>query len=219
MVRMIFAVLTVVVFSANGFAFGIPKLPGTGSKSAPAVNIEDALSMQNDLMKAYTNGVKYNLEANSIMGDALNLKEEAANLKADAQGVDGTNVKDLKARVAKTKNATLKIENAMASNKELSSEAKKKVAKSFIPLAASLVSYKVAADKSVSALENAKSVIENAPMTEKLSAKSKLDPILTIAPSVPGDLADVLSMTNNYVKFAKSNGIEVPKDLSAALGD
>jgi len=220
MARVVVVVLALMMISVNGFAFGLPKAPAMGSASGKsAVSIDDALSMQNDLLKAYANGVKLNCEAQSIMSEALGLDSLAADLKAESDGLSETNVDGLEASVAKSKAATDAISKKMAESKELSAEAKGKVAKSLVPLGLSLLSYKSAAEKGVSALDGAKSVIENAPMTQKLSAKSKLDPILSIAPSLPGDLSNVIAMAGKYVEFAKSNDIEPPKGLNDALGD
>ena len=219
MVRIILTVFTLMVFSANSFAFGIPKLASKGSTNAPAVNIEDVLTAQNALIEDYINGIKSNYVAQSYMCEALGLDDEAANAKSSAQGFSESNVKGIKAKRENSKSIDEKIEKEMATHKELSSEAKALVAKSLIPLSQSIISYKGAAEKSAKTLDNAKSVLSNASMTKKLSIKRKLDPVLSIAPKVPGDLTNLLTLAGNYVKFAKSKDIKIPKDLNAALGD
>ncbi|RLF06673.1 MAG: hypothetical protein DRJ64_04200, partial [Thermoprotei archaeon] len=68
-------------------------------------------------------------------------------------------------------------------------------------------------------LESAQSVVKNASMTEVMSLKDKLSPVLSIAPNVPGDLTSVISTATKYVQFAKSAGVKPPSDLTSALGD
>jgi len=203
---------------SSAFAFGVPGLGGGGGSKSSA-SLDDAVSAQNDLVKAYVQGAKNNMEAQATMADALGLKEQSAVFTATAEGINESNAKDVPAEVAKTEDASKEIADALKNAKELSADSKKKVAMSLLPLAVSLTNYKVAGDKSKTSLEMAKSVIENASMMDKVKAKKQLDPVLAIAPKVPGDLAALASTAKNYIQFAKSNKIEVPKDVTKALGD
>ena len=203
---------------SSAFAFGVPGLGGGGGSKSSA-SLDDAVSAQNDLVKAYVQGAKNNMQAQATMADALGLKEQSAVFTATAEGMNESNAKDIPAEVAKTEDASKKIADELKNAKELSADSKKKVAKSLVPLAVSLANYKVAGDKSKTSLEMAKSVIENASMMDKAKAKKQLDPVLAIAPKVPGDLTALASTAKSYIQFAKSNKIEVPKDVTKELGD
>jgi hypothetical protein len=214
-----YALLIVLLTTGVGFAFGLPSIPGVGDASSASASLEDAVSAQTDLENAYSNGAKFNLQTQGLMAEALGLKDEAAKFLTAADGIQEGNAKSVEATRATTEGLSAVVEQKMAQGEVLSTESKKKVGESLVTMAQSLLSYKIAADKSQSSLEMAKSVIANAPLTQKLSAKNTLNPVLTIAPKVPGDLASVAATAKKYMAFAKSAGIEPPSDLNSALGD
>lgn len=221
MKKLIVASLAMVLTAGPAFSFGLPKIPSVGSEksAASAVSIEDALASQADLVKAYSKGVKFNLQTQGLMAEALGLKTEAAKLIAAAEGIQEGNVEGIEATKAETAAVSETVEKKMSEGSELSGESKKTVAKSLGTMALSLLSYRNAADKTQSSLQMAKSVIENAPMTQKLSAKNQLDSVLKVAPKIPGDLSNVVMTAKKYVDFAKSAGVAPPADLNTALGD
>ena len=126
--------------------------------------------------------------------------------------------KDIPATHAKTEDAQKAMESKMADSKDLSDEAKLKVGESLVCLTKCVVSYKQAADYSQTALDSAQNVVKNSSVTEVFTVKKKLDPVLTIAPKVPGDLTSVVDTSTKYLAFAKSVGVEPPADLESALG-
>lgn len=213
-------VLAIVALSV-GPAFGFTKgLTGGGNKQdAAAVTMDDAVASQSNLMKAYSQGVKYNLATQGTMAEALGLKEEAAKLHTAAESIQEGNAKGIEATKAETASLTEVVDQKMAAGGDLSDGAKKKVGQSLLTMAKSLLAYKTAADMSKSTLDLAQDVIKDAPMTQKISAKKTLDPVLTIAPKVPGELANVTTTAKQYIDFAKSVGVEPPADLNKALGD
>lgn len=208
-----------VLVAGSAFGWGIPKLGGEAKSDAPAASLEDAIKAQKDLVSAYAEGAKLNYQAQGLMAGALGLKEEAAKYETAAKSAGTGNFQDMEAAQANTKDMSKVILEKMTSGESLSSDAKKQLAASLIPMAGSIVSYKNAASKAKGALESAKSVISNAPMTEKASAKKQLDPVLTIAPKVPGDVTEVAATAKKYIEFCKSAGVEPPSDLTKALGD
>ena len=207
------------LISSSAFAFD---LGGAGKKksSSSAVTMDDALKSQGALIESYKNGVKLNYEANSLMASALGNKENAAKYKSMADDLDDANCDFdcLEKKTKITEEANEQINKDMSSAKELSSEAKKKVRKSLIPLSKSVLSYKNAAEQSEACLDAAKSVIESASFTQKMSAKKKLDPVLTIAPRAPKDLVNVGNTLKNYIDFAKSHKVKIPKDATDTMG-
>lgn len=212
--------LSIVFLTAGSvFAFGVPSMPGASAKKSASVSMEDAVSSQADLVQAYSNGVKLNLQTQSIMADALGLKDESAKLLTAAESINEGNAKGIDATVAGTKSQSEAVANKMAEGGELSGESKKLVGKSLVTMGLSLVSYKQAAGKAKDSLDMAQSVIKSASMTQKLSAKDTLSPVLSIAPKVPGDLVNIASVAKKYIDFAKSAGIKPPSDLTKALGD
>ena len=210
-------ILMVLMTVTSSWALGLPKLVGGGDDSGPT--IEDAMGIQNDLVSAYVDGNKYDLEAKSIIADALGLKEQAATLKMASESINEGNVKDIDANRVKTEDAQKAIDKKMTESEALSDESKAKIGESLVCLTKCVVSYKKAADLSQGALESAQAVVKNAPITQMVTIKKKLDPVLTIAPKVPSDLPSVVETTSRYVQFARSAGVEPPSDLEAALGD
>jgi|GEM_PF-2914343 polyhydroxyalkanoate synthesis regulator phasin len=221
MKRGLFALLVLLIAASNSFGFGLPGLPGAKSEAqgGGAATMDDAVAAQNDLIKAYSSGVKFNLITQGLMAEALGMKDKAAKCKTTADAINEGNAEGLQASKAITDEATAEIEKKMAEAGELSAESKKKVGESLVTMAQCLIAYKTAADKSQNSLKLAQSVIESAPVTQKLSAKKQLDPVLSIAPSVPSELANVSTTATKYVQFAKSAGIQAPSDLNKALGE
>lgn len=213
-------VLAVVVLTV-GPAFGFTKglIGGGKNQAASAVTMDDAVASQSDLVKSYSQGVKYNFQTQSTMAAALGLKEEAAKLHTAAESIQEGNVKGIEAAKAETAGLTEAVDKKVAAGGELSDEAKKKVGQSLITMCKSLLAYRTAADMSKSTLELAQTVIKDAPITQKMSAKKTLDPVLTIGPKVPGEMANMASTAKHYIDFAKSVGVEPPADLNKALGD
>lgn len=218
MKRVTIALVMIVLMAGSSFAFGVPSF-GSKSDSAPAVSLEDAMAAQTDLISAYVAGNKADLETKSIIAEALGLKDQAAELMMASESINEGNAKDISATQAKTESAQSAIEEKMSSSKDLSADAKKKVGLSLVSLTKCVLAYKSAADLSTGALDSAQSVVKNAPMTQKLSVKKDLDPLLSIAPKVPGDLTSIVTTATKYVQFAKSAGVEPPSDLTSALGD
>ena len=95
----------------------------------------------------------------------------------------------------------------------------RKVGLSLVSLTKSVLAYKTAADLSTGALDSAQSVVKSASMTDVMSIKEKLSPVLSIAPKVPGDLTSIVTTATKYVQFAKAAGVKPPSDLTSALGD
>jgi len=211
------ALLIVVMTVGTSFAFGLPSL-GANNKDQSGVSIDDAMKSQSDLVAAYVAGNKYDLETKSIIADALGLREEAATLMMASESINDGNVKDIPATRAKTEDAQKAMESKMADSKDLSDEAKLKVGESLVCLTKCVVSYKQASDYSQTALDSAQNVVKNSSVTEVFTVKKKLDPVLTIAPKVPGDLTSVVDTSTKYLAFAKSVGVEPPADLESALG-
>ena len=217
MKKLTISLLIVVMSVGTSFAFGLPSL-GSKSKDQSAVSIDDAMKSQSNLVAAYVAGNKYDLETKSLIAEALGLRDEATTLKMASESINEGNVKDIPATRAKTKDAQKAMESKMADSKDLSDDAKLKIGKSLLCLTKCVVSYKKATDLSQSALDSAKSVVKNSSLTEVVSVKKKLDPVLTIAPKVPADLTSVVETSTKYLAFAKSAGVKPPADLESALG-
>ena len=217
MKRVTIALVMIVLMAGSSFAFGVPSF-GAKKAAAPAISLDAVMAAQTDLVSAYVAGNKLDLQTKSILADALGLKEQSATLLTASESINEGNAKDIPATQAKTEDAQNAINEKMDASKELSADAKGKVGESLLTLGMSVVSYKQAADLSKGALDSAQSVIKSASMTDAMSLKKKLDPVLSIAPKVPGDLTSVLSTATKYIQFAKSAGVAIPKDATAALG-
>lgn len=211
------ALLVLVMTSGNVFAFGIPSF-GVKKAATSSVSLEDAMSSQDDLVSAYVAGNKFDFKTKALLAEALGLRDEAATFQTAADSIGVGNVKDIAATQAQTEGAQEAIELKMAESEGLSSESKAMVCESLVCLAASVTNYKKAAELSSGALESATSVIKGASLTNVVSLKSKLGPVLSVAPKVPGALTSIVATASKYFAFAKSAGISVPSDAGSVLG-
>ena len=208
-------------FTSTVSAFGIPKMGKKKSSSAPAVSIDDALKSQGDLMKTYRSGVASNTKAQGLFSEALGNKDQAAKLKAAADGLTSGNCDYdcLEKTTQVTKEAEKANNEQLSSAKNMSDASKAKFGEGLVQLGTSVLLYKKASGKSADCLSGAKSVIESAPMMKKMSFKSKLQPVMDIAPNLPQNFLDIGKSLKNCIDFAKANKIKVPKKATAALGE
>lgn len=219
MKRIIVALVVVLAMAGQGWAFGVPGLGKKEETKAPSFSLDDALAAQGDLIKAYADGNKFDLMTKSLMADALGLKEDAATLKTAAESIDAGNVEGIEAAQAKTEAAQTAVAQKMEKSDKLSADAQMTVGKSLVTLGSCLLSYKAAASQCDKSIDMAKNVIDNASLMNKMSVKKQLDPVLSVAPKVPGDLESLMGTAKKYVEFAKSAGVEPPSDLKQAIGD
>lgn len=201
-------------------AFGVSNLSSALGGSDEGISVESAVASQDKLVKTYVGATQHNLQAQAIMAQALGLKEKAAELETQANTLGSGNVD--KGEIEKTRELTEAAQEVINENlteaQALSPEAKILVAKSLLPFATCVLGYKDAASLCGDSLELANKVIQNAPLTQKLSATNQLKKVLYLAPKVPGDLTSVLGTAKKYVDFAKSNDVEIPADAADALG-
>jgi hypothetical protein len=118
-----------------------------------------------------------------------------------------------------TEEAQKAIDEAMAENRELSKEAKLKVAESLVPYLTGAGLYGKCIPEAAETLKGAQYLLEEAPMMEKLKIKDTFDIALYLSPKIAGDSKKLAVTGRKYVEFAQSKGIEVPKDATDALGD
>jgi hypothetical protein len=216
-ILIVLSIVLLTAVSASAFTKGLSG--GAKKDGAVSITMDDAVASQSNLVKAYANGVKFNLQTQGIMAEALGLKEDAAQLQTAANSIQDGNSKGIDAARAETQSVSANVEKKMAEGGELSADARIKVGESLITLTQCILSYKDAVSMSKTSLDMAQTVIKDAPMLQKASAKSTLEPVLTIAPKMPGDLVSVTTTAKKYIEFAKSAGIEAPADLNKALGD
>ncbi|MCK5680035.1 hypothetical protein KAI46_04405 [bacterium] len=209
-------------FSSFVLAWDMPKIGKKKSVAGVAgVSIDDALKGQGDLVETYMNGVQSNLKANALLIDALGDKESADKYNAAAEGISSGNCDSdcLDKNIELTEESNAKCDELLGSAEEVSAESKVKFGESLKHLGTAVLYYKQASAKSADSLSKAKSVIESAPITKKLSFRSKLKPVLKIAPRAPKDFFNAGKTLKKCIDFAKINKIEVPKDATEALGE
>lgn len=215
MKRVFMAMLMVMFFSSSVLAFDVPGLGGNKSGGG----FENAMAAQAGFVGAYVAGNKYDFEAKALAAEALGLKEEAATLKIAAESINEGNAKDIPATKTKTEDAQGAIDKKMAESKELTAESKALLGKSLLNMANSVINYKKASELSKGALTSAQSAVKGTSPMNMPSVKKDLDPIFTIGPKMPGDLASVIETASRYSKFARSAGVEPPDNLKSALGE
>jgi hypothetical protein len=192
--------LAVVFLSVVGCA-QLGNLPG-GSKSGGSA----AVSAES-LIEGYVKGSKLVISAQRKLNDALGLKGEIEKLGLKVENL-GSNPTDSDIEDVSTfydvsiKNQTEKYNDKSL---KLAPASKEKFSAGLVNLVQGLIQYKSVASDATKYQPSATS-IGGAAATA-----------VNIAKLIPGDLSNLQNTLAAAIKFAQSNGIDVPKDATSAL--
>ena len=198
-------------------------LGGLSLAEAGSVSADDAIATQDILVQKYMTASGKITESQILMAEAFGLKEEKEKLESLQAAYASGNVADknaIKKQRAVTDSVNKEINKKMEEGAELSAESKKLYAKSLVPYSLGVALFKESvvpeAEKSV---DDAKNVIANGSLVDKLKLTKKLGTIFYLAPKVVPELKSLLSGASKYITYAKKNNITVPKDATDSLGD
>jgi hypothetical protein len=208
--------------SANAFGgFGLPKIGG--KKGGTSVSKDDVINQQSDLVKKY---ITYSLkitDAQILMAQAFDFKEEKEKLEAQKIALESGNViskDEIEKQRELTEDTQKKIDEHMEKCEELSDEGKKYYQKSLIPyFEGVLIAKQDVVPSAKKCIDGANNVIKSASMMEKLKLKKTFDTVLYLGPKVGPDLKNLTSTGSKYITYAKKNKVKIPKKAEEILGD
>jgi len=181
--------------------FKMPSLPGGGNKLSGA---------QDQLVTQYVAADKDVLDANGKMDDALGLKDQAAQARAESAALSsGATLDNLKAADAGSSNNDTVIAAAYKNPPEMDAKAKATFTEGLEFLGKGLLKY-VAMKSSVTSFGSSLTSVSPA-------ALPKLQSGAYIVKVFPGNSKNLFTSLNNAVTFAKAHDITVPPDATQAL--
>ena len=218
-----FAALAALALGSNTFALGLGDLPGGDKdKGAATTSVDDVAGRQESLVKRYVSAATHINDAQLQMSQALGLKQQEASLQ-DAATVLGSGAvldKDAIKKVSATsQEADAAISERLEAGEVLSTESKQMLAQSLVPFGMGLNETKNLANEFKPIMQSATTAIKDAPMTQKLQAKSKLAAGLYVAKNTPGLLSDLIGTSQQLMGYMQSQNVKVPDEASDALGE
>lgn len=167
----------------------------------------DMVAQQDQLVRSYVAAGKDVSTANAHLADALGIKAEVIDATATS---DAVSAKDIEAQDKAISASTAAFSEALKSGATLKdAEAKTKYAKGLLFLATGVKKY-TGMGKDAQGFTSGLSSVSPLQI-------GKLQSGVYIAKSVPTSLTNLTSVLKSAVDFARSNGVEVPKDATSLL--
>ena len=192
-------------------------IPGLGGDDTPQLSAADALDQQAELMEQVTKSLTHLAHSQSLMAEALGLKEEASIASQNAADLEAgglTGSDDMETRLASSDTVTDSIEAKMAEGEQLSDESKKIFASSLPPYglgsAGMVTSSKTAAATASSLTSSADPQI--------LAKMDELKSIVSFGKAAPSIISGFKDTTASIIKFAQANNIDT-SELEADIAD
>jgi hypothetical protein len=192
-------------------------IPGRGGDETAQLSAADALDQQAELMEQVTKSLTNLASSQSLMAEALGLKEEAtiASQNAADLGAGGlTGSDDMEKRLASSDSVTDAIEVKMAEGEQLSDESKKIFASSLSPYGVGSVGMVTSAK---SAATTASSLTSSAD-PQILAKIDELKSIISFGKASPSIISGFKDTTTSIIKFAQANNIDT-SELEADIAD
>jgi hypothetical protein len=188
----------------------IPSFGGFGSKPSGG---SDLSSQQNNLVKSYVAGGKNVLFSQSKLLDALGLKDQAATAKKTAEdlGIGATQQNLQAANMVQSDSSTALSAALKNQSATLDAQAKQTYTQGLVLLAAGLINY-------TGMKQDVAGFSKGIAGPAALQAGTTLQAGAYIVKTMPSSISNTTSTLSSAVSFAKSHGIEVPADATAALG-
>lgn len=176
----------------------------TGSQSSSGTELS---SQQDQLVRSFVAANKDISTSNVHMADALGIKLEVINAEATSDAFSAKQIDENSKAVSAGTASIVEALKAGATLKD--AEAKKKYAQGLFFLATGIKKY-MGMSKDAQGF------------TSSLSSASplqlgKLESGIYVAKNVPSSLTSMTNVLKTAVEFAKSNGVEIPKDATSLL--
>jgi hypothetical protein len=207
--------LTLAIFLAGAPAICFSQLPsfgGLGSK-LPGGNAGGDLSgQQTSLVRSYVAGGKNVLLSQSKLLEALGLKDQAATAQATANSLsEGATTDNLEeANKVQSADSTALTEALKSQNATLDAQSKQTYTQGLALLATGLIKY-------AGMRQDVAGFSKGLAGPAAVQAGTRLRSGAFIIKTLPSSISNTISTLSNAVSFAKSHGIEIPPDATAAL--
>jgi hypothetical protein len=219
--RILLAVLVSLMVAAAGTSsaqFGslMKKKDSGGGIGASQGDVE---AQQSQLVKRFVGAQEDLIDAQSLIADALGLKEEKEKLDTEAKALGTGNVdkSSLQKSVTLTENANKAIQKKIDEGATLSDKGKVLLGKSLVPYAKSVTGTGgMVADAKILA-DGIQGQIKAAGMTGAMKIKKAFDVGLYLAPKIPTFAGGQLSQLKKMIDFARKAGVKIPKDVNDAI--
>ena len=192
-------------------------IPGMGGDETPQLSAADALDQQAELMEQVTKSLTQLAHSQSLMAEALGLKEEASIASQNAADLEAgglTGSDDMEKRLANSDTVRDSIEAKMAEGEQLTDESKQIFASSLRPYglgsAGMITSSKTAAATASSLTSSADPQI--------LAKMDELKSIVSFGKAAPSIISGFKDTTASIIKFAQANNIDT-SELEADIAD
>jgi hypothetical protein len=190
----------------------LPSMGSLGSKLPGANAGGDLSGQQMGLVRSYVAGGKDVLFSQSKLLEALGLKDQAATAQATANSLsDGATTQNLQdADKVQSANSAALSDALKNQNATLDAQSKQTYAQGLSLLAAGLIKY-------TGMRQDVAGFSKGLAGPGAVQAATKLQSGAFIVRTLPSSISNTTSTLNSAVSFAKSHGIEVPPDATAAL--
>jgi len=219
-VTSIAAVLT--VMSPAHAGFGKIKVPGTSKSesSTSSSTAVDATAAQEAVVKQYQEASGLVLNSQAELSEALGLKSQAAELRAEAEsmGSGATLNKDsIEATTALSARANASIQEKIESGEPVSAEGREHYVNGLSLYAQGVVATKDMTEEASAFSSAAKDEIGSASMTEKHKVTARLSAGTYLVKELPGFTSKLANGLGQVVAYAESADIPVPKEATDVL--
>lgn len=210
--RVLIVLMLSMFLVSNVFAFGVPSLGGGSKKSS--VDVDALVNDQSALLKQVTTALLSLSKSQTIMANALGLKEQAAIASQNASALEAgdlTGKDDMEKQISSSQEVNDAIQAKLGESEGMSAESKAEFAKSLAPYGKGAVGI---VTSSKTAAEKAKSLSG----TKDFTVLKKLGALLSYGKKAPSLISSFTSSTGGVIKFCKANGIDTAELESETAG-
>ena len=206
------AALALVALMTGIPTIGISQMPSFGGLSSKLTGGGDLSGQQHNLVRSYVAGGRDVLSSQSKLLQALGLKDQAATAQATANALgDGATAQNLEDANKVQSDSSTKLSDALKNqNVTLDTQAKQTYTQGLVLLASGLIKY-------TGMKQDVAGFSKGLAGPGAVQAGTKLQAGAYIVKTLPSSISNTTSTLNSAVSFAKSHGIEVPPDATAAL--
>ncbi len=191
---------------------GVSQIPSFGGFGSKLSGGGDLSGQQHNLVRSYVAGGKDVLSSQSKLLEALGLKDQAATAQATAnalgEGATAQNLED--ANKVQSDSSTALSDALKNQNVTLDAQAKQTYTQGLVLLASGLIKY-------TGMRQGVANFSKGLTGPGALQAGAKLQAGAYIVRTLPSSISNTTSTLSSAVSFARSHGIEVPPDATAAL--
>jgi hypothetical protein len=208
-------ILTLATLLAGAPTICLSQLPSFGSLGSklPGASAGGGLpGQQTNLVRSYVAGGKDVLFSQSKLLEALGLKDQAATAQATANSLsEGATTQNLEdADKVQSANSTALADALKNQNTTLDAQSKQTYTQGLALLATGLIKY-------TGMRQDVAGFSKGLAGPGAVQAGTKLQSGAFIIKTLPSSISNTTSTLNSAMSFAKSHGIEVPPDATAAL--